>query len=84
MTALGGNMDKPIGITVRPDNEFMRVTVDMDIFSVYHDILCVTKQLCHFFKWNAFCLWQHEGKYNYPEAADNNKNLLTVNEGSKH
>lgn len=75
LLALCGNMCQAMLISMRFNNQFMRVMINMDVFRINHDVIRVSEQFCHFFQWNTFRLGQDEAEYGCAEAGYYNEDL---------
>jgi hypothetical protein len=62
------------------NHKFMRVVVDMQIGSKHHDIVCVTKDLSHLLKRNAFGFRKEKVEESTAECANDDEELGHVSQ----
>jgi hypothetical protein len=75
---LRGHMCETILFTVFLDNQLVRVVIDMNIFRIDHDVICISKELGHLLEGDALRLRKHKVKHHCTKTADNNEDLPFV------
>jgi len=77
MVTFSSNMGQPI-LLVRLHNQLMRIVIDVNVFCIDHDVICISEDLCHFFQWYALCFWEDEGKDDGPDTTDDDEDLRVL------
>jgi hypothetical protein len=75
ITALSRDMNKSILLSMRLNNQFMCIMINVDVLSIDHNVRVIAEELGHFLEGDSFCFWEDEADYYGSEAADYDEDL---------